>query len=593
MQFRRIRLRFRRSLRKSQQQVEEFGTQAEKNLDRHFFKRYERLLPVRRFIAGWLALVLLLITGLIAQNVLLSGYYQTLRPVPGGIYNEGVLGTFTNANPLYATTDVDTTVSRLIFASLFTYDKHGQLTGELAQSYSPDEHGSTYTVHLKPGLKWQDGAPLTSADVVFTYQLIQNPDAQSPLLHSWQGITVSAPDAQTVVFKLPDPLASFPHNLVNGIVPQHLLAKIPAVDMRATDFNTTNPVGSGPFAWQAIQVTGGDPSTAQEQIALKPFPAYANGRPKLQQFIVHAYAAQKQLVAAFKTGQLTGAEGLSSLPPELSTLPTADVHNLLQRAATMVFFKTSTGVLADVQVRSALVGAADVPAIIKNLSYATHAVREPFLSGQLGYDPSLVQAGFDLKAAQKTLDADGWLVGAHGIRAKNGQPLTFTLSAAQTPEYVQVAHQLAAQWKRLNVDVHLQLQDAADFQTTLSYHGYDAVLYGISIGNDPDVFVYWDSSQADIRSPNRLNLSEYKNSTADTSLEAGRTRLDPGLRALKYKPFLQAWRQDNPALGLYQPRLLYLTNGQVAGLTEQPITSATDRFENIQNWEIRQAKVTN
>ena len=52
----------------------------------------------------------------------LSNYYQNLRPVPGGIYNEGILGTFTNANPMYASNDVDTAVSRLIFAGLFTYD---------------------------------------------------------------------------------------------------------------------------------------------------------------------------------------------------------------------------------------------------------------------------------------------------------------------------------------------------------------------------------------------------------------------------------------------------------------------------------------
>ncbi|HVX56773.1 MAG TPA: hypothetical protein VHA37_03505, partial [Candidatus Saccharimonadales bacterium] len=101
------------------------------------------------------------------------------------------------------------------------------------------------------------------------------------------------------------------------------------------------------------------------------------------------------------------------------------------------------------------------------------------------------------------------------------------------------------------------------------------------------------SSQADVRSANRLNLSEYKNATADEALEAGRTRLDPALRTIKYRPFLQAWQQDAPAVGLYQPRLLYLTNGTVAGLSDAPINTPPDRFINVQNWEIRQARVTN
>src|SRR5665213_1959056 len=118
MQLRLIRLRFRRRMRKGQQQVEDLGVQAEQHIERHLFKRFERLAPIRRFLVGWLGLLVLLIAGLVIQNLSLSGYYQTLRAVPGGIYNEGVHGLFTNANPLYATSDADATVSHLIFAGL-------------------------------------------------------------------------------------------------------------------------------------------------------------------------------------------------------------------------------------------------------------------------------------------------------------------------------------------------------------------------------------------------------------------------------------------------------------------------------------------
>jgi hypothetical protein len=62
---------------------------------------------------------------------------------------------------------------------------------------------------------------------------------------------------------------------------------------------------------------------------------------------------------------------------------------------------------------------------------------------------------------------------------------------------------------------------------------------------------------------------------------------------VKYKPFLEARQHDSPAVGLYQPRLLYLTNGPVAGLSQHSLNSAADRFDNVQNWEIRQGKVTN
>lgn len=593
MKLKRLELRFRKRLQRSQKQVEGLSVHAEQQIEQHVFKRFGRLFAVRRFVISWLLLVLLLIGGLVAQNIALSRYFQIVKPVPGGIYNEGVLGTFTNASPLFATSNADTTVSKLLFSGLLKYDTNNQLVGDLASDFSTDANGITYTIHLKPNLTWHDGKPLTSADVLYTYKTIQNPDAQSPLQSSWQGIEVSAPDNRTVLFKLPGPLAAFPYNLVNGIVPKHILVKTPASDLRSVDFNTIRPVGSGPFSWQAIEVKSNDPKNARTQIALVPFSDYASGKPKLTEFIVHAYASQEQLIKAFESGKLTAIEGVSSLPVSAREKSGAEVHDLLLNAANMVFFKTASGVLADPIVRQALVQSADVPKIVKQLDYPTHLVREPFLNGQLGYDATLTQANFDLAAAQKSLESDGWLVGKNGIRSKENQQLSFKLTATDGAESKLVTSQLKQQWRALGVDLRVDLQQASDFQGTLAYHSYDAVLYGISIGSDPDVFVYWDSSQADVRSANRLNLSEYKNSAADNALESGRTRRDPTLRTIKYKPFLQAWQKDAPALALYQPRLLYVTNGPVAGLSDHAINSAIGRFNNVQNWQIRQSKVTN
>jgi peptide/nickel transport system substrate-binding protein len=377
-------------------------------------------------------------------------------------------------------------------------------------------------------------------------------------------------------------------------VPQHLLASIPAAELRSADFNTVHPIGAGPFEWGAIQVNGtGDPTTDQEQVALTPFANYNGGKPKLQEFVVQVFANQAQLIKAFKTGRLTALEGLAKVPPALQNQADLVQHSLTLRAATMVFFKTSSGILADQTLRQALVQGANVPQIIANLGYPAREVREPLLAGQLGYNSSLTQAGFNPIAAGQQLTADGWAVGPRGLRYKDGQPLTFTLTAADNPDYHTVGRQLQRQWGALGVKLNVQYLQPSDFQNALSDHDYDAILDGISIGVDPDVFVYWDSSQADIRSPERLNLSEWSNSTADTALESGRTRLDPALRVVKYKPFLQAWQQSAPAMGLYQPRLLYLTNGPVSGLTAQPIDNVTDRLFNVQNWEIHQAKVTN
>ncbi|MDB5169077.1 MAG: hypothetical protein JWO41_433 [Candidatus Saccharibacteria bacterium] len=592
MRFRLLRLKFHRRLRKAERQVEGMSQTAEQNIEQHVFKRFGRLREVRRFVFSWLGLVGVLIIGAAIQSIALSGYFQTLKPVPGGIYSEGITGTFTGANPLYATNDVDQSVSRLIFAGLFKHDTRNNLVGDLASDYSVDAKGTTYTVHLKPNLTWQDGQPLTSDDVVFTYQSIQNPDAQSPLRSSWQGITVSAPDSRTVVFKLPSTLASFPYNMTNGIVPKHILATVAMTDLRTIDFNTIQPIGAGPFQWRTIQVSGTDPTNAEEQIALEPFAGYNGGKPKLSSFIIHAFADQKQLLHAFRSGEVRAMQGLSELPPQVNA-KTVEQHNFLYTAGTYVFFKTSEGVLANANVRQALVRATDQKAIISHLGYSTHGVNGPLLTGQQGYDRAYDQAPFDLKAAKAILDSDGWLLGKDGYRHKDKATLGFSLAAGNSAEYEGVSSQLKRQWAALGVKLDVRLQSQDELQYNLSHHAYDAVLYGISIGQDPDVFVYWDSSQANVLSDNRLNFSEYKNAAADTALESGRTRLDPAIRAVKYKPFFQAWQQDAPAIGLYQPRMLYITKGLVFGLDDQMINVATERYNNVQNWQIREARVTN
>ncbi len=588
-----FKLRVRRRFRLRKRQVEELGVQTEEQLERNFFKRLGHLREVRRFVVVWMALLILLGSLLVIQIRALGGYYQTLQPVPGGILNEGVVGSFTNANPVYATSAVDQSVSRLIFAGLYTYDDSNQLVGDLADGpWKVNANDTVYTVHLRSHLTWQDGEPLTAADVAYTFSVIQNPDAQSPLNASWQGIKVAAVNDTTVTFTLPEPFSSFPYSLTTGIIPKHVLGATPMNEMRTASFNTAKPVGAGPFAWRAIEVTGNSSDDRRERIALEPFPGYHSGEAKLGSFVVHSYRSQDDMVDAFRHQDINAMAGLDEVPADLRKDTNIHSYGLPLTASVMTFFRTTEGVLADTAVRKALVQGADTPAIIKSLGYSTKAVNEPFLQGQLGYDALLAQASFDRTAAAAALEADGWKVGANGIRYKDKMPLTFKLYAQDTTEYAKVANQLKDQWRHIGVDVDVQLQTMTDFQSTLTFHGYDALLYGTSIGNDPDVYAYWSSTQIDGLSGTKLNFSEYKSKIADASLEAGRTRTDATLRAIKYRPFLQAWQADAPALGMYQPRFLYITRGPLFGLKEHYMNVPADRYSSVSKWMIRQVPVS-
>lgn len=582
--------RLRRLARKQAKQVETISVQAEEQLERNFVRRFGRLVPVRRFVATWLLVPLLLIGCVVAQTRGLSGYYQTLQPVAGGIYREGIVGSFTNASPLYATGQTNNAVSKLLFASLFKYDEQNHLIGDLAESISVNKDGTQYIVHLRPNLTWHDGQPLTAADVAFTYRIIQNPDVDSPLSVSWQRVTVTASDSRTVVFALPNPLASFPDSLTTGIVPEHILKDIPAAELRSSSFNTTRPVGAGPFKLKDIEVTGSAPADREENIVLEPFEEYHGDEPKLASFVVHTFPNEDRMVRSFQNQDITAMAGLTQLPAKLAETSGVQTYRMPLTAANMVFFRMSEGVLNDKAVRQALVGAADTQKIINKVDSNLLPVREPFLQGQLGYDPKLTQLQFGKEQAVKTLEKAGWKLQENGMRIKKGTPLTFKLYAQNTSEYSTVTRELQRQWRELGVDMQVYLQNSQELQSTVAYRNYDALLYGISMGIDPDVYVYWDSVQADARSSSQLNFSEYKSDQADIALEAGRTRTGDALRAVKYQPFLKAWREDAPALGLYQPQFIYVTHGQVYNLRDQTLTTGTDRFNNVADWMLRTAR---
>lgn len=579
--------RYRRLFRRRKKQIEALGASAEEQLERNFLGRFGRLQKVGRFVAGWVLLVLLLVGCVTVQTMALGGYYKSLQPAAGGIYSEGMVDSYTNANPLYATGLANGSVSKLLFASLFKYDEQNQLVGDLAERMQADPAGTKYTVTLRPNLTWHDGRSLTANDVVFTYRSIQNPDIQSPLNVSWQDVQIAAPDARTVVFDLPNPLSSFPHSLTNGVIPEHLLKDVPAETMRSVRFNTVNPVGSGPFMMKAVEVSGNDPASRREEIALVPFENYHSGAPKISSFIVRTYRDEATMLTAFSDRTINAMVGVQRLPQEIASQDGVQTQTMPLTAANMVFFKTTAPGLSETAVRQALVAAADIDSLTKDLPKPVLPVRSPLLQSSAGYKPQYAQSYQGPEKAAAILESAGWKLQSNGLRAKAGKALSFKLYAQRGQDYEAMTSGLTKQWRQIGVDTQVVLQSQTDLPTTVADHDYDALLYGISLGVDPDEYVYWHSRQADVRSPSRLNLSEYKSAVADAALEAGRTRTDASLRAVKLQPFLQAWQTDAPALGLYQPHFGYVTRGPVYGFKERTLTQGTDRFNTVHDWMIR------
>ncbi len=567
-------------MRRKQRTIETASEQANQNFDRLVLGRWRNLQGVRRFVVGWLVLVALLITGVLIQNGQLNAYYQADGPAPGGTFREGLVGDLTNVNPIFSTSGADRAASKLLFSNLLKYNDRGVLTGDLASNWTSNKAGNVYVLSIKPNAVWHDGTPITANDVVFTYETVQHPDARSYLNSSWRGVKVEAKSDKIVTFTLPNAFAPFLHSLtLGGIIPEHILGDVDPARLRSHPFNTSEPIGSGPFVYEDIFESGG-----QKQLRTNANVLYYDGPPKLDKFVIQTFADHDEMIAAFKGGELSGVAGVRTIDrDEITEDARATWYDLPLESGVYAFFKNTDNLLKDEAIRLALTQGTNNRAIVRELEDRYLSVNGPLLSSQLGYAENAEQYGYNPTKARQALNKAGW-ESVNGVRTKNGKELVLTMVTQNSDDYPLVAQALQKQWGQLGIKLRVNLVSESDIQQNhILPHNYQILLFGITIGKDPDVFPYWHSSQ---RSAGGFNLSEFNSPISDIALETGRTRLQPQLRQAKYQSFMRDWRSKVPAVGLYQPGYGYVQHSRVSGFVPVRITTADDRFNGVHDWQI-------
>lgn len=545
---------------------------------KYIFRRTEHLRYVQRFVLGWTFIIVVAGFALRAQLHQLKPLYLSLGPKSGGVVSEGAVGDIATINPLFPKNNATATANKLIFNGLVQYNGQGKIEADLAQDWQVDDSGKTYTFHLRKDVKWHDGQPFVAKDVVYTFTTAANSTTTSPLTESWRGIAVSAADDHTVVFNLPTPYSPILDSLTTGILPAHVLERIEPSQLLKADFNQ-HPVGTGPFQFK-------DFSLARDELRLTANRHYFKGAPRTDGFILKTFADQDSLTRAYSSNQVMLAGGLHSL--EVDQLRVSAKSNVLELPIanqSFVFFNTEQPSLQNTQVRKALAQATDTAEIVKKLGPGFNLAYGPLLRAQLGYNPALRQLDFDPAAAAANLDAAGWKLAGDHKRQQNGQTLSFELVAQNSDVYPTVAAALQQQWAKVGVQLQVKLVNLEQLQQDyLRPRKYDMTLFGLAQGADPDVYAYWHSSQS--RNPG-LNLSLYKSTPADQALEAGRTRQSAQLRAAKYDAFLAAWRDDAPAVAIFEPDYFYATRPSILGINSKFLSTPADRFYNVEKWTVK------
>lgn len=562
----------------------DFQTSSSRHLSKYVTRRTKNIVGIRRFMTGWLALVCGLCLVTILSLVQVISAARTTAPKDGGVYTEGMIGTLNNLNPMFGSGTLDDSAARLLFNGLLRYNTDGKLVPDLAKSWSVGEDRKTYTVTLRDDVLWHDGQSFSADDVLFTVQAIQNPQTRSPLFASWQGIKVAKVSDQEVRFELPAVFAPFTSALTLPMLPSHLLAEIPSEQLRSASFNS-QPVGTGPFVFNTLRTV----QSGGQQLEASKNDQYFRGTPRLDRFSIHTYQDNDAMAKALRDREITAAVDLRMESVNEFVQDTSiRLGEIPLNSGVFGFFKTTNPILSDASVRRALAASIDRTPILDIYEVRYAPLKSPLLRSQLGFDSGFQQKT-DREQAKALLDQAGWQVQEGGGRAKDGNKLAFTVTTSENPQYAELAGELQRQWTEIGASVEVQLLTTEQLQqTALSAHAYDVLIYGISLGHDPDVYAYWHSSQA---KPGGLNFSEWESSRADASLDTARTRLESVLREARYKTFQDEWIANAPAVALYQPRVSYAYHQNATGFRSFGGNNASDRLTNVEEWTVSNRRV--
>lgn len=523
---------------------------------------------------------------LLAQQPLLGAF--SAEPAQGGVYIEGLVGSIGRLNPLLDSANpADQDIDRLIFGSLVRFDDRGNPQPDLAEAWGISLDGTQYNLTLREGLKWHDGEPLTSADVIFTVELLRNPALPIPadVQALWATVEVNVFDKTHIQFRLPQPFAPFMDFLSFGVLPEHLLGDLGASALLIAPFNL-QPVGSGPYRFEEL-LTEGDQVTG---VVLNAWDDYYAGRPFIDQVVFHYYPTSEAAYQAYLQGDSLAISLVDkSILPDVLADPTLNIYSSRLPRLSLVLLNLGNSSLPffqDLQVRQAFLQGINRQGIIDQFLGGQGFVADgPILPGTWAYNESLPSIPYDADKAISLLKQAGYTIPAEGgqVRSKDGVALEFELVHPDTQLHTQIAEGIRDDLAQLGVQVTLV---AVPYEQLLSDYleprTYEAALVDLNLSHspDPDPYPFWHQAE----STSGQNYSKWDDRRASEYLEEARVSVSQAQRARLYRNFQTHFSRELPALPLYFQVYDFAISSQVRGVSIGPIFQSSDRFATIMEW---------
>ncbi|MFV0416999.1 MAG: peptide-binding protein [Chthoniobacterales bacterium] len=398
---------------------------------------------------------------------------------------------------------------------------------------------------LRDDVRWHDGEPFTSEDVIFTYEAIMKDEVASPRKADFDLIAdVTADGPHRVSVRYRKPFSPALTSWMISIIPAHILKDKP-VSWWAIHFNRS-PVGTGPFAF--------DEWRTNEYVRLKRNPDYflAPG-PWLDSIVFRVLPDPLTLRLAFETHQV---DFWNADPWAVKAFEEDDRFQVFSspvNSYSYLGWNLQHPLFQDIQVRRALAHAVNIPEMIKYVLYG-HGIQSTgiFTPEMWFFDPSIKPYVYDPEKAQALLAEAGWTPGPDGILQKDGEQFAFTIIVNNGNEVRRdIATIVQDNLKKIGIDVKVEIYEWTVFlKNFINKSEFDACVLGWSLSRDYDQFQIWHSSQTN---PGQLNFVGYKNKRVDTLLEEIRQEYDREAIIKMASEMQRTIYEDQPYLFLFVP----------------------------------------
>lgn len=583
----------------------------------------EQIKQLDKTLSGKEKLIIRICLAIVLINVVYLGvrYYNKhviSTPIVGGVYHEGLIGYPVNINPLYSVNrDVDSDIAELIYSSLFKYDDKGNLVNDLAEKIETTDN-KEFLVTIKSGVKWHSGEDLLADDVIFTFNLIQNPEFRSPLRQDFFGVEATKVSDNVIKFVLPSAYSFFPNFLTFGIMPQSIWENIAPESANLSEFNL-EPIGSGPYKFSSLVK---DKKGELKEYRLVANDAYYGVKPYIKEVTFKLYPDSNELINAINSGDVQGISYLSyDQKKQLLAQNALRFNSLSSSQESLVFINSAKNSnLDDLKVRQAMAIAIDKPALVKDLFLDFYKVLNgPLPDSSPFYNNGIEKYDFNFALSELKLDQAGWqkievkqsdllatelspelkAIAGYASSTKdvvdgawrfkkdkkgNVSLLTISLTAIDSGDGLLVAQRVKGYWDAIGIRTTLNLVSSGEASGIVLSRNFETMLYSEIIGSNPDLFFFWHSSQIGNKG---LNVSSYKNDQVDKLLEDVRLTTDTSVKNNNYQEIQKIINSELPAIFLYENDYTYVQSKKLKGFTNTSINDPSDRFSNISSWYLK------